>query len=120
VGVKISALGGFDNNKIKRKRQSYVPPNDIRRNNNSHLIAASPSTSLMGGNGLLRSPNMMSPMMSPQGTSFNQFSGRNVGGTVGNSRPSMSQLLNEEFNKGTRRPDIGGQPGNIANQTTES
>jgi len=78
--------GGFDDHsKIKRKRQSYVPPNDIRRNNHSHL--ASPGTSMLGGLSMIRSPMMSPHLMSPT-------SG------INNSRPSVSQLFNEELNHG--------------------
>ena len=70
---------------------------------------------------MLRSP-MMSPMMSPSATlvpGYNPHSVRN-GNTVGNSRPSMSQLLNEEFNKNHKRPDIGLKPTNFNTQANET
>ena len=63
IGISMQALPGFEtrNRSIKKKRTSYVPPNEMRRNNNYSNVE-SRSNMFMNA--------MMSPLMSPKAELF--------------------------------------------------
>ena len=77
----MQVLPGFESRKkVAKKRMSYVPPNDVRRGNNSYVENRS---------GMFMNA-MMSPLMSPKAELFQNFvssNSRSIASTTKNRKP---------------------------------